>query len=38
MKIRIKYFSQEIEKLRYVDGKSDWIVLRGAKEVELKKG
>ena len=21
MKIRIKYFSQEIEKLRYVDGK-----------------
>ena len=38
MKIRIKYFSQEIEKLRYVDGKSDWIDLRAAKEVELKKG
>ena len=35
MKIRIKYFSQEIEKLRYVDGKSDWIDLRAAKEVEL---
>ena len=30
--------SQEIEKLRYVDGKSDWIDLRAAKEVELKKG
>ena len=38
MKIRIKYFSQEIEKLRYVDGKSDWIDLRAAKEVVLKKG
>ena len=38
MKIRIKYFSQEIEKLRYVDGKSDWIDLRAAKEVEFKKG
>ena len=38
MKIRIKYFSQEIEKLRYMDGKSDWIDLRAAKEVELKKG
>ena len=38
MKIRIKYFSQEIEKLRYVDGKSDWIDLWAAKEVELKKG
>ena len=38
MKIRIKYFSQEIEKLRYVDGKSDWIDLRAAKEVELRKG
>ena len=38
MKIRIKYFSQEIEKLRYVDGKSDWIDLRASKEVELKKG
>lgn len=38
MKIRIKYFSQEIEELRYVDGKSDWIDLRAAKEVELKKG
>ena len=38
MKIRIKYFSQEIEKLRYVDGKSDWIDLRAAKEVKLKKG
>lgn len=35
--VRIKYFSEEIEKLRYIDGKSDWIDLRAAKKVELKK-
>ncbi|MCX4318354.1 MAG: deoxyuridine 5'-triphosphate nucleotidohydrolase, partial [Lachnospiraceae bacterium] len=23
--IRIKYLSDEIERLRYIDGKSDWI-------------
>ncbi|MEE1299332.1 MAG: deoxyuridine 5'-triphosphate nucleotidohydrolase, partial [Acutalibacteraceae bacterium] len=26
--IRIKYFTDQIEKLRYIDGKSDWIDLR----------
>ena len=36
--IRIKYFTDKIEKLCYVDGKSDWIDLRAAKEVELKQG
>lgn len=36
--IQIKYFSEEIEKLRYIDGKSDWIDLRCAKEIELKAG
>lgn len=36
--IKIKYFSDEIEKLRYIDGKSDWIDLRAAKEIELKQG
>lgn len=35
--IKIKYFSNEIEKLRLIDGKSDWIDLRAAKEMELKK-
>ncbi|MDF2537817.1 MAG: deoxyUTP pyrophosphatase [Herbinix sp.] len=35
--IKIKYFSNEIEKLRYINGKSDWIDLRAAKRVELKK-
>ena len=37
-KIRIRYHSQEIEKLRYIDGKSDWIDLRAAEEVSLKAG
>ena len=37
-KIRIKYFSDEIEKLDYIDGKSDWIDLRASEEVELKAG
>lgn len=36
--IQIKYHSQEIEKLRYIDGKSDWIDLRAAEDVSLKKG
>jgi dUTP pyrophosphatase len=36
--IKIKYFSKEIEKLDYIDGKSDWIDLRASEEVTLKKG
>lgn len=37
-KIRIRYLSDNIEKLRYIDGKSDWIDLRAAETVELKAG
>lgn len=37
-KITIKYFTDKIDKLRYVDGKSDWIDLRAAQDVELKAG
>lgn len=37
-KIRIKYFSEDIEKLTYIDGKSDWIDLRAAEDVEMKAG
>ena len=37
-KIRIKYLSDKIEKLCYIGGKSDWIDLRAAEDVELKKG
>ena len=38
MKIRIKYFTDRIEKLKYIDGKSDWIDLRAAEDVSLKQG
>ena len=38
MKIKIKYFSDEIEKLKFIEGKSDWIDLRAAERVELKNG
>lgn len=34
--IKILYHSDEIEKLRYIDGKSDWIDLRAAEEYTLK--
>ena len=36
--IKIKYFTDKIEKLTYIDGKSDWIDLRAAEDVVLKKG
>lgn len=36
--IRIKYFSDEIDRLDYIDGKSDWIDMRASEEVELKAG
>ena len=36
--IKIKYFTDRIEKLTYIDGKSDWIDLRAAESVDLKKG
>ena len=36
--IKIKYFSDKIEKLRYIDGKSDWIDLRASENVTLKNG
>ena len=36
--IQIKYFSDKIEKLTYIAGKSDWIDLRAAKEMEIKAG
>lgn len=36
--IRIKYFHPELERLDYIDGKSDWIDLRCAQRTELKAG
>lgn len=36
--IRIKYFTDKIDKLVYIDGKSDWIDLRASEEVSLRAG
>lgn len=36
--IQIRYLSDKIEKLCYIDGKSDWIDLRAAEDVTLKAG
>ena len=36
--IKIKYFSEDIERLAYIAGKSEWIDLRAAEEIRLKKG
>ena len=36
--MRIKYHSDAIRKLEYIDGKSDWIDLRVAEDVTLRKG
>lgn len=36
--IRIKYFTDKIDKLTYIDGKSDWIDLRAAEDIDMKKG
>jgi dUTP pyrophosphatase len=36
--IKIKYHSDKIEKLDYIEGKSDWIDLRSAEDVVLEAG
>jgi dUTP pyrophosphatase len=36
--IKIKYFTDRIERLTYIDGKSDWIDLRAAEEIVMKAG
>ena len=36
--IKIKYFTDKIERLCYIGGKSDWIDLRASEEVEMKAG
>lgn len=37
-KIQIRYVSDAIEKLTYIENKSDWIDLRAAEEVSMKQG
>ena len=36
--VKIQYLDDTIERLRYVDGKSDWIDLRAAEEVTMQAG
>lgn len=36
--ISIRYENDRIERLRYIEGKSDWIDLRAAEDVIMKKG
>ena len=36
--IKIRYINDKIKELEYIDGKSDWIDLRAAEDVELKAG
>jgi len=38
MEIKIKYFSDKIEKIQYIEGKSDWMDLRASEDVVMKKG
>lgn len=38
MTLRIRYLSDRIEKLRYIDGRSDWIDLRAAEDVTFRAG
>lgn len=38
MEIRIKYFTDKIDKIEYIAGKSDWMDLRCAEDIELKAG
>ena len=37
-KIQIRYISDKIDRLGYIAGKSDWIDLRAAEDVEMKAG
>lgn len=36
--IRIKYFTDKIDRLTYIEDKSDWIDLRAAEQVDIKAG
>lgn len=38
LSVKIKYFSDEIEKIDYIGGISDWVDLRAAKDIHLNKG
>lgn len=37
-RLKIKYFTDQITHLEYIEGKSDWIDLRASEDIELKQG
>lgn len=37
-RIKVKYFTDKIDKLKFIEGKSDWMDLHAAEDVELKAG
>ena len=37
-KIKVKYFTKEIDKLEFIGGKSEWVDLRSAKTIQIKRG
>lgn len=36
--LKIKYFTDKIDRLEYIGGKSDWIDLRAAEDIEMRAG
>lgn len=38
MEIKIKYFDKEIDKIKNIEGKSDWFDLRASETIEMKSG
>ena len=36
--IKIKYFDDDLERLHYIDGKSDWIDMRAAEDTVIQEG
>ena len=38
LKLKVKYFCEDLEPIRYIGGVSDWIDLRAAENVTLRKG
>lgn len=36
--IKVRYLNEKVGELEYICGKSDWVDLRAAEDVEMKKG
>lgn len=38
LELKVKYFTDKIDKLKFIEGKSDWMDLHAAEDIELKAG